>query len=318
MIEIHFLNVGHGDCTIIKFDSKRIAMIDINNSKVLDEDSRREIARRFGYSDELLTLYEYLRVKPDKIKKYEETLTDPVEYYQKKFGEESIFRFILTHPDMDHMTGLYRLNTQEGIPILNFWDTKHSVTKSDDPKDWENTGYDIRDWRHYKVLRKSESSPRALFYLRGDQYSFFKEDSIHIWSPFEHQEDISEDNEINELSYILFIQHGKCNIMLGGDATTEVWQQIYESRDGKFPKIHLLKASHHGRKTGYHWQSIKAMAPDYTVVSVGELKKKEDAFASYEKYSEKGCFSTRLEGDIVAKCWLDGDVWLYNGTGERL
>ena len=30
-MKIHFLNVGHGDCTIIEHDSGRITMIDINN-----------------------------------------------------------------------------------------------------------------------------------------------------------------------------------------------------------------------------------------------------------------------------------------------
>lgn len=84
------------------------------------------------------------------------------------------------------------------------------------------------------------------------------------------------------------------------------------------PKIHLLKASHHGRKSGYCWQAVKAMSPDYTVVSVGKLLKKDDAFASYEKYSTKGCFSTRFEGTITARCWLDGDVWLYDQDGNRL
>ncbi len=34
---IHFLNVGHGDCTFIELPSKRLMMIDINNSKSLPE-----------------------------------------------------------------------------------------------------------------------------------------------------------------------------------------------------------------------------------------------------------------------------------------
>jgi len=30
---LHFLNVGHGDCTFIELPSGRLMMIDINNSK---------------------------------------------------------------------------------------------------------------------------------------------------------------------------------------------------------------------------------------------------------------------------------------------
>ena len=46
--------------------------------------------------------------------------TNPIEYL-KEHQIKSIFRYIQTHPDMDHMDGLYNLvNT---VPIQNFWDT---------------------------------------------------------------------------------------------------------------------------------------------------------------------------------------------------
>jgi len=37
MLTLHFLNVGHGDCTFIELSSGRLMMIDINNSKSLPE-----------------------------------------------------------------------------------------------------------------------------------------------------------------------------------------------------------------------------------------------------------------------------------------
>ena len=48
MNRIHFLNVGHGDCTIIEHASGRITMVDINNSDSLDGDTRRELAEEYG------------------------------------------------------------------------------------------------------------------------------------------------------------------------------------------------------------------------------------------------------------------------------
>jgi len=39
VLRVHFLNVGHGDCTIIKHHSGRLTMIDINNSQDYDVDS---------------------------------------------------------------------------------------------------------------------------------------------------------------------------------------------------------------------------------------------------------------------------------------
>jgi hypothetical protein len=43
MLRIHFLNVGHGDCTIISHPSGRLTMIDINNSQDYDEESFNEL-----------------------------------------------------------------------------------------------------------------------------------------------------------------------------------------------------------------------------------------------------------------------------------
>jgi hypothetical protein len=40
---MHFLNVGHGDCTIIEHPSGRLSMIDVNNSQDYDTDSFGEV-----------------------------------------------------------------------------------------------------------------------------------------------------------------------------------------------------------------------------------------------------------------------------------
>ena len=39
MVLIHFLNIGYGDCSIVKLASGRISMIDINNGEELDQKS---------------------------------------------------------------------------------------------------------------------------------------------------------------------------------------------------------------------------------------------------------------------------------------
>ena len=71
------------------------------------------------------------------------------------------------------------------------------------------------------------------------------------------------------------------------------WEEIHKKRKGVFPKVNLLKASHHDGPSGYHYESVKAMNPDLTVLSVGELKKKDDASASYERFN-KGSDHARL------------------------
>lgn len=46
-LKIHFLNVGRGDCTIVEFPSGHVGVIDIDNLKVLDPDSRNELLEAY-------------------------------------------------------------------------------------------------------------------------------------------------------------------------------------------------------------------------------------------------------------------------------
>ena len=127
MLKIHFLNVGHGDCTIIKHHSGRITMIDINNATDLDEISIEELSQNYNISLLTRTLMELSGITPLKqfqTAGYKTNLTNPIEFLLANYPGEHIFRFILTHPDLDHMRGLAALRSS-GIKIYNFWDTKH-------------------------------------------------------------------------------------------------------------------------------------------------------------------------------------------------
>jgi beta-lactamase superfamily II metal-dependent hydrolase len=97
-IELHFLDVGDGDCTIIEFPSGRLCVIDIctkNNE------------------------------------------THIVDYLRRNFpGKYEIFRFILTHPHQDHLHGLKEM-TDAGYTITNFWHTDHDFTPDKSSDNWK-------------------------------------------------------------------------------------------------------------------------------------------------------------------------------------
>ncbi|MDJ0728679.1 MAG: hypothetical protein QNJ33_01680 [Crocosphaera sp.] len=44
MLKVHFLNVGHGDCTIIEHSNGNLTVIDINNAKNLDITTQQELS----------------------------------------------------------------------------------------------------------------------------------------------------------------------------------------------------------------------------------------------------------------------------------
>ena len=132
-MEIHYLNVEEGDCSIVKHDSGRISMVDIccgnlEAEKELTKDSAAG-AEDFGVKGNF------------KQKEYPVNPLDWIGYLTKG----RIFRFILTHPDMDHMDGIKALFESEYKPC-NFWDTNNNK-KLDASGDFGR--YSVGDWKFY-------------------------------------------------------------------------------------------------------------------------------------------------------------------------
>ena len=118
-LQVHFLNVDHGDCTIIRHpgdqhrDEGRISVIDINDwpdqKEHVEEDdiSSLEYYLQFPVKDDQQSSVTGIRQKsqisPEEYA--QEYLNDPIEYYNENFDEvtHKIWRFIATHPDMDHL-----------------------------------------------------------------------------------------------------------------------------------------------------------------------------------------------------------------------
>lgn len=224
-LKVWFVNVGHGDCTIVKFPSGRVMMVDICNSKVLDDESKSELLEAAGLADPLArALYVKFGIGAIQaavllgMRSFEDLLDDPIDDVLKvdpELADRTIFRYVQTHPDMDHMTGLYRLFQREpSIDIVNFWDTDN--TKDAPQKTGE--GYDDRDWDEYERIRAQSSDPKVLRLYRGASGDYYADDSIAILSPTKSlKDDCNESEDWNNLSQVLRITHGKSSLILPGD-----------------------------------------------------------------------------------------------------
>jgi beta-lactamase superfamily II metal-dependent hydrolase len=313
MVKIHFLNVGHGDCTIIEHASGRITMMDINNADQLDSDSRRELAESYGITG---TNYAAATLVADMLKQsfrksfledkgYDIPLTDPINYFLARWEGKSIFRFILSHPDLDHMRGLKRIS-QEGISILNLWDTNHPIaTKNCQSDD------DTAEWEEYKRLRLGTGGPHVFLNYRDSTGKYWNQDDangagdgLYVLAPTLELRNAAGDDP-NAHSYVIWLQYAGIKVVLGGDATTSVWEAIHQ-KYGNGLKCHILKAAHHGRDSGYHQKVVEAMSPEYTIVSVGK-KPDSDASNKYRNYS-KNVWSTRWRGNITVTIHPDGNA----------
>lgn len=280
-MKIHFLNVGHGDCCIIEFDSDRTTMIDINNAQSIDKETKEEIIQECpGYNIQL---------------------TNPVEYMEGH-RIDKLFRFVITHPHMDHISGINEIAKR----CQNVWLHQNSFPAND-----ELSSQQRQDWKQYELWRKQigiqSQSPRILSLSSGACNSYYKEDGILILSPTEAlvEQAISE-NKPNIMSTVLLIQYGKCKILLGGDAEAPTWEYILENYESKISNVTILKAAHHGRNSGYYQEAVSVMKPEYTIVSVGK-KPEQDATNKYRNYS-RHVYSTRWKGNIVFDCHRNGTV----------
>jgi len=274
MLKIHFLNVGKGNCTIIEFPSDRLSMIDIDNSRISDDN---------------------------------ETLTDPVGYFTDKFGNRSIFRFILTHPDMDHMSGLDELAKK--VSIFNFWDTEHN--KTIDEGEWRNSPYNREDWKRYQVFRESPENPKCLRLLRNATADCcWTQDGIRVLSPSAHMIKLSahaaddDPEKYHHLSYVLLLNYAGVKVLFGGDASVDAWEDIAEECGAQSLKADIFLAPHHGSKNNIDDEAFQAIAPDYVIVSVA--RGVDYDYDYYSSLAKKGVLSTKYYGTIRVEINDDG------------
>jgi beta-lactamase superfamily II metal-dependent hydrolase len=273
--------VGKGNCTIIDFPSpsERLSVIDIDNSRIRDE---------------------------------EDVLTDPIDYISTNFGNRSIFRFILTHPDLDHLSGLNEL--AENVSVCNFWDTEHDKVISED--DWADSPYNQKDWERYLQFRESSKNPKCLQLYRSETSTCcWTQDRIKILSPssnlvnFSNDASESDAQKYHHLSYVLIVEYAGVKVLIGGDASPHAWEEISNECGGQSLKAHVFLAPHHGSKNNVHRDVFKAIAPDYVIVSVAQGVEYDRNY--YNDLAKSGALSTKFHGTIVLHINDDGTYKFY-------
>jgi beta-lactamase superfamily II metal-dependent hydrolase len=246
-------------------------------------------------------------------------ITDPVEFLKKEYPNQQVFRFILTHPDLDHMRGLKRLH--ETVGFVNFWDTAHTKPA---PSAWKGTA-DQEDWKFYQALRGGQvAGPKVLNFTRGSSaFAFARDengnlggDNIEILSPTtELVSACNKSEKSNDLSLVLRVRHGTRSILLPGDAEAAAWKEMV-AHYGRALKSDYLKASHHGRDSGYDLEALKLIDPRITFVSVGR-KPDTDASSKYRKQCPKVA-STRFYGNMELRFLDDGTVsWFVDRNADK-
>jgi beta-lactamase superfamily II metal-dependent hydrolase len=206
---------------------------------------------------------------------------------------KGITRFISTHPDEDHILGLKYLDDK--LRLANFYCIKNKITKEDESEDFE----------HYCGLRDSD---KAFFIRRGATRKWMnKEDEmrgsagIQVLWPIVDNSDYKEalataeaGESPNNVSAVLTYRTGDISLMWMGDLETDFMEKIADEVD--WPKVEILFAAHHGRKSGRVPHSILDQLRPKIIV-IGEAPSRHlNYYGGYETLTQNST------GDIIFEC----------------
>lgn len=228
--------------------------------------------------------------------------TDPVNDIGSIMGEynmSSVFRFILTHPEMDHLSGIAELFG--AYTVTNFWDTYN--TKVIKTGQWDQSPYSKDDWYFYQSIRDSENRPKTIHPTRGTSSKYWKYDGINILSPTDELvSKANEDEDYHDLSYVVKYKGPKIgsSVLFTGDVSKDAQEDIlsYISNSGGDIKSDILIAPHHGSEDNYVEEFVNAVKPRYIIVSGHKYNKSELDY--YSKHVASGkLLTTKSDGNIA-------------------
>ena len=250
MARVHFLTVGEGDCAIIQHNSGRISVIDICGGNRVVTKAEARLFETLGKPRGNFAMCR----KP----------TNPIEYLQG-LGVTSIWRFILSHPDMDHLDGFNNLASY--FSINNFWD---SGARKEKP-DFSGSSYKEEDWDRYVKFRDGkESGVTVVTPLTGSRFQLANKgktegesgDGLYISSPNQllvNAANKAEDH--NDASYIISYYSSGGKIVFPGDAHDKSWDFAISEHKDDIENAAFLLAPHHGRKSDRDFSYLNTVNP---------------------------------------------------------
>jgi competence protein ComEC len=308
MSKVHLLNVNNGDSTIFEHASNRVTMIDICAGNI--------------ESDNKLSEASFIKLglqKPKGNYGMCKKPTNPINYLQNVISRTSIFRFILTHPDMDHLDGFN--NLVDYISINNFWD---SGARKEKP-DFSGSPYKEEDWDRYIAVRDNkEDGVTSCKRLAGARFTYANKneddsgggDGLYILAPNQNLVDeANKSDDFNDCSYVILYRSAGGNIIIAGDAHDKTWEFILENNKKDLENCKFLLAPHHGRKSDRDYSFLDTMKPKLTLF--GCAPSEHLAYSAWtnrnlEYVTQNQCGNMVLETD-----GSDLDVYIENEKFAR-
>ena len=312
MPKIHFLNVNQGDCILLEHNSGRLTIFDISAGNIERERSGFAEFRSEWHIKSAKGNYRMCQHP-----------TNPLDYLTN-LGVSDIWRFILSHPDMDHLDGFNSLLDE--FRVQNFW---NSGAKKEKPDFSKYSGYKEADWDRYaKVISNGEPGTNSLLVQAGAEFKYANKDdtqngvgdALHILAP--DQELIDEGNrtqDFNDASYVVLYRSAIGKVLLAGDAHDATWEFVKEHYKSDVSDVALLIAPHHGRKSGRSYEFLDYVNPKLTFFGCApseNLAYDPWNYRNLTHLTNNQCGCIVAEGSDAMEIYVENDTFAAASGGD--
>lgn len=201
----------------------------------------------------------------------------------RRMGIKDVSVIVITHPDSDHIGGL-------GALAKRFKDAK--IVASAGFRDDE----DMQWW-----LKEAKVDPSRLVWIEDRTRIKLEHSTVELAAPV-----ITPGTSNNDGSLFVRIEHGAGSAVLTGDASTDTEERM--QRRLKWT-AQVLKVGHHGSRTSTSEAFVRALGPEWGVISCGRENRFDHPHRSVVEVLERqkvDLFRTDLQGDVVFDVWAEG------------
>jgi len=294
--EVTFIDVGQGDCTLIRLPDGEYMLVDV-----------------YRCPDHGIDVFKLL----------DDVLPDSGD------GRKRLKYLVITHAHDDHITGIGDLYDCYAVEWL--WVPQHEDRKQVAKHfgDYERV---VDEHPEDRVLRPQGS--RTPLNEKDAVYDLGEEVTVRCFSPpgyIEIDESLTEDEakqKVHENCLVMKLDYRGASVMLTGDSNLPCWERVVEYYEGRSDEetgtevleATVLHATHHGSRTFFKdggenaepWlDALEVINPDAVIVSVGENNRHdhpdEDMMAAYrDQVGDDDVYETRQTGTIVLEVEDDG------------
>ncbi|MCL4354608.1 MBL fold metallo-hydrolase [Patescibacteria group bacterium] len=206
------------------------------------------------------------------------------------FWDRTIEVVFVTHPHADHLNGV--ISTLKRYNVIHYVRQKGEISS---------------DLAKVEKAILADKKLSAKLFSKGDSLKI--KDGVGFFTLWPENSSLilNEKNlDVNGSSLIELLQYGKFKILITGDATSSVQDQIVTEAG----KISILRVSHHGSKTGLDNKIVEELDPDLAVISVGLKNRYGHPSPQVLDILNKHGIKT-LRTDLVGEIEIisDGDKW---------